>query len=238
MEATVSVESIRGTGGWSDGLSVLLLMAKARRVRGVGRSMSWRSNLQSKHHAAAAARAESLFRVFQTHPRRLISKRTELKQYPSMKLLSALSILLAVPFASSTASGTGTTSRSLAGGRAGRLDSDDSSTAIDDDDDHTPLYGGGTSQTLISASSSSSSSSSEDYRSIRPHGFWNEEDSQDDDDDAIASGQSELATIATVVTTPTTLLRGADVGGEVSDRRVLKAGIVGEGGKVCRMCEW
>ena len=157
-----------------------------------------------------------------------------------MKLLSALSILLAVPFVSSTASGTGATSRSLAGGRAGRLVSDSTTTTTtttaiddgDDDDDHTPLYGGGTSQTLISASFSS-----EDYRSVRPHGSWNENGDDDDDDDAITGG-SELATIATVVTTPTTLLRGAGAGGAVSDGRVLKAGVGSDGGKVCRMCGW
>ena len=161
-----------------------------------------------------------------------------------MKLLSALSILLAVAFVSSSASGTGATSRSLAGGRAGRIVSD-SSTAIDDgdDDDDDTFYGGGTSQTLISASFSSSSSSfssSEDYRSVRPRGFWNENGDDDDDDlddDAITGG-SELAQIATVVTTPTTLLRGAGTSGAVGDGRALKAGIVSDGGKVCRMCGW
>lgn len=112
------------------------------------------------------------------------------------------------------------------------------STAIDDgggDDGHTPLYGSGTSQTLISAFSSSSS---EDYRSIRPHGFWNEDDG-DDDDNAITRG-SELATIATsTATATTTLLRGAGTGDAVSDGRVLQAGVGGgSGGKVCIVGGW
>ena len=47
MEATVLVESMRGTDGWLGGLLLLLLllllMAKASRVRCAGRSMDGRT---------------------------------------------------------------------------------------------------------------------------------------------------------------------------------------------------
>ena len=157
--------------------------------------------------------------------------------FPTMKTALSLLVLLTSASSIGVAGSDGAGRVSAGGGTSRRLDGDrvsksKTSTAIDDGgNDHTPIYGGGTSQTLISSPSSISSSSSEDYRSIRPHDFWNEE-GEDDELQTIVGG-SELAATATTTatTTTTTHLRGADLGDVVSDGRALKSDN-GSSGKV------